>query len=157
MAEIIWATPEDFDDEPSAPADEPSDPLPLLPMGTGPLPIAGHHFSMMPHEFVDRYVAHLGSNATVVWVYLLRYTRCAADPGPVPLAQLVDGLVSHGVRLDNGTGLSRGAVMRALAGLVQIGLVEKKRERDRGRHLAALYAIREPGPALVTHLRRARK
>lgn len=157
MAEIIWAKAEDFEGEISAPAQGPFCPPPLLPMGTGPLHIAGHHFSMMPHEFVDLYIAHLGPAATTIWLYLLRRTRCAADPGPVPLAQVVGGLVDRGVRYDNGTGLGRGAVMRGLARLEELGLVEKKRSRDRGRHLAALYAIREPGPAPISELRRARK
>jgi DNA-binding transcriptional ArsR family regulator len=157
MAEIIWATPEDFQEEMCGPDVGDPHPPPLLPMGTGPLPIAGHHFSMMPHEFVDRYVAHLGPVATVIWIYLLRRTRCASDPEPVPLSVIVDGLVRSGLRQDNGTGLGRGAVMRSLERLQELGLVEKKRSRDRGRHLAALYAIREPGPAPISDLRRGRK
>ncbi|HLJ82340.1 MAG TPA: hypothetical protein VKT52_12685 [Ktedonobacterales bacterium] len=139
------------------------EPPPLLPLGTGPVEAMPHHFSMVPHEFVDRYIAHLGPVLSVVWLYVYRRTRgygeTVARPRPlgVSIAQLVEGLLVEGARLDNGVGLKRAAVVRALTSLESRGLLCKVREGDRGRHLAALYAIPEPHLASISQLRPARK
>lgn len=157
MEQVRWLTPEDVERADGAAAGGPELP-PMLPIPKGGVFVLDHYFSIIPHEFVDCYMAAAGPAATVVFLYIYRRTKgYGADAKTISLTQFVEGLIVEGMRKDNGVGLQRAAVVRALRRLEELELVEALRSTNKGRHEPTLYRIKERRPTTIQPLRRARK
>lgn len=98
----------------------------------------------VPNEYIDRYISLLEPGEFAVLIYAARRIfgfQKRADR--ISVSQFAGGLVSSktGARLDDGTGLNRTTVMRALDNLVRFRLMDRLEENDPRTNAGALYSL----------------
>lgn len=98
----------------------------------------------VPNAYIDRFMALLEPEEFCVLIYAARRIfGFQKRSDRISVSQFSAGLVSRktGARLDDGTGLNRTTVMRALDNLVRFRLMEKLEENDPKTNAGALYAL----------------
>ena len=92
--------------------------------------------TQIPDEFLDYQMAFLSGAEVKVMLYIFRRTLgFKRHSDNISLNQLLGGIVKRdGVRLDNGTGLSKSTLLGALKSLVEkrLILIEQRQSDDRG-------------------------
>jgi hypothetical protein len=102
-------------------------------------------YTQVPDELFDRLMPHLTEAELKVLLYIVRRTfgfKKITDD--ISLSQLVAGITTRdGTLLDEGTGLTRRAVLKALKSLKEQGIIEARRNQSATRgDEATTYALR---------------
>lgn len=103
------------------------------------------HFTQVPDEFIDRLAPDLTESELRVALYVIRRTfGFKKDADQISLTQLTDGIRrKDGSVLDRGTGMKRTAVVRALKGLEERGIIAALRiTKQDGSHGTTTYRLR---------------
>lgn len=88
--------------------------------------------TQIPNEIFDKLMPLLGEAELKIVFYIARKTFGFGKPfgDKIPLSQIMEGtLKKNGERLDFGTGLKKGACLRAIAKLESLGILTVKRSR----------------------------
>jgi DNA-binding MarR family transcriptional regulator len=93
-------------------------------------------FTQMPNAIVDELLPELNEGELKILLYIVRRTfGFHRDHDDISIKQLTDGITTKdGRQLDRGTGMSRSAVVRALKGLQDKGVIVSQRNvsQERG-------------------------
>ncbi len=103
------------------------------------------NYTQTPNELFDQLMPHLNEGELKVLLYIIRRTfGFQRESDTISIKQMMDGLVTRdGRRLDEGVGLSRSAVIRALKGLQDKGVIvaQKNVDPERG-SMPSTYALK---------------
>jgi hypothetical protein len=90
------------------------------------------NYTQTPNQLFDELLPHLNEGELKVLLYIIRRTfGFQRDADDISIKQMMDGLVTRdGRRLDEGVGLSRSAVIRALKGLQDKGVILARKNSD---------------------------
>ncbi|MEZ4621188.1 MAG: replication protein [Caldilineaceae bacterium] len=90
------------------------------------------NYTQVPDQFFDELLPILSGNETKVLLYIFRRTfgfKKGSDN--ISLSQMVSGITSKdGTQLDNGTGLSKASIARALKDLEEKNVIIRVRRSD---------------------------
>ena len=96
---------------------------------------AGFHsprYTQVPDEIFDQLMPILADAELRVLLYIVRRTfGFKRDTDNISLSQMVDGIVTRdGTRLDAGAGVSKASAVRAVKGLLELGVITKQTNRS---------------------------
>lgn len=102
------------------------------------------NFTTVPDEVFDVLVPHLSGAEVKALLYIIRRTfGFKKERDSISISQMLHGIVKrNGERLDAGAGLSKPTLCRALATLVEKGVIISKRQYDyNGSNMATSYQL----------------
>lgn len=103
------------------------------------------NYTQVPNECFDELLPHLNEGELKVLLYIIRRTfGFQREADTISIKQMMDGLVTvDGRQLDQGAGLSRSAVIRALKGLQDKGIITARKNLDPERgSMPSTYALK---------------
>ena len=106
------------------------------------------NFTSVPDEFFDELAPRLNGGEVKALLYIIRRTfGFKKERDNISLSQMLNGIVRrNGERLDNGAGLSKPSLCRALNGLVEKQVILATRQFDfNGSNLATCYQLNMRG------------
>jgi DNA-binding MarR family transcriptional regulator len=114
-----------------------------MPKNVGVFEATGQTFTTIPNYFLDHIAPNLSASELRVMLYIYRHTlgyQKLADS--LSYDQFLNGITSgDGRQIDEGTRISRGSLVGALASLEAKGLIERKHKKGAGKALTTTFQI----------------